>query len=73
MLELYYNFFIKLCYVKKLKELELDTDSLYPALAEKELEYSVRPELKAEWERQRSKDGTDSNTAVEVTNFFPRS
>ena len=38
MLELYYNFFTKLCDVNKFEELEMDTDSLYLALAEKELE-----------------------------------
>ena len=33
--ELYYNFFTKFCDVNKFEELELDTDSLYLALAEK--------------------------------------
>ena len=35
MLELYYNFFTRLCDVNKLEELEMDTDTLYLALAEK--------------------------------------
>ena len=34
MLELYYNFFDKFCDVYKFEELEMDTDSLYLALAE---------------------------------------
>ena len=34
MLELYYNFFDKFCDVNKLEELEMDTDSIYLALAE---------------------------------------
>ena len=38
MLELYYNFFTKFCDVNKFKDLEKDTDSLYLAPAEKELE-----------------------------------
>ena len=37
MLELYYNFFERFCDVNKLEELEMDTDSLYLALSEKDL------------------------------------
>ena len=37
MLELYYNFFDKLCDVNKFEELETDTDSLYLAVAEETL------------------------------------
>ena len=50
----------------------MDTDSLYLALAEKELEYSIRPEMKTEWECLRSKDCNDSFTAEAVANFFRR-
>ena len=60
MLELYYNFFIRFCDVEKLEELEMDTDSLYLALAEKELEDCIRPEMRAEWQRLRSNDCIDS-------------
>ena len=38
MLELYWNFFTKFCVVHKLEELEMDTDALCLALAEKDLE-----------------------------------
>ena len=48
MLELYYNFFTRFCDVNKFEELEMDTDSLYLALAEKELEDCIRPEKRAE-------------------------
>ena len=48
MLELYYNFFTRFCDVNKFEELETDTDSLYLALAEKELEECIRPEMRAE-------------------------
>ena len=48
MLELYCNFFTRFCDVKKFEELEKDTDSLYLALAEKELEDCMRPEMRAE-------------------------
>ena len=37
MLELYYNFFTRFCDENKFEELERDTYSLYPALAEKEM------------------------------------
>ena len=36
MLELYYNFFDKFCDVNKIEELEMDTDSIYLALAEED-------------------------------------
>ena len=70
-LELYYNF-TKFCDVTKLEDLEKDTDSLYLALAEKELEDCIRPEMRAEWQRLRSNDCVDSFTADLVANFFPR-
>ena len=72
MLELYYNFFTKFCDVNKFEELEMDTDSLYLALAEKELEDCIRPEMRAEWQRLRSNDCADNFTADAVANFFPR-
>ena len=37
MLELYYNFFERFCDFNKFAEFEMDTDSLYLALSEKEL------------------------------------
>ena len=46
MLELYYNFFTGFCDVNKFEQLEMDTDSLYLALAEKELEDCIRPEMR---------------------------
>ena len=51
MLELYYNFFTRFCDVHKFEELEMDTDSLYLPLGEKELEDCIRPEMRAEWQR----------------------
>ena len=56
MLELYYNFFTRFCDVNKFEELEMDTDSLYIALAEKELEDCMRHEMTAEWQKLRSND-----------------
>ena len=72
MLELYYNFFTKLCDVSKFEELEMDTDSLYLALAEKELEDCRRPEMRAEWQKLQSNGCVDNFTADAVANFFPR-
>ena len=72
MLELCYNFFTRFCDVIKFEELEMDTDSLYLALAEKELEDCKRPEMRAEWQRLRSNYCVEIFTADAVANFFPR-
>ena len=50
MLELDYNFFDKFCDVNKFEELEMDTDSLYLALAEENLIDCIRLEKKGDWE-----------------------
>ena len=71
MLELYYNFFTRFCDVNKFEELEIDTHSLYLALAEKELEDSIKPEKRAEWQRLPSTDCVDSFTVDAVANSFP--
>ena len=72
MLELYDNFFTRFCDVNKFEELEMDTESLYLALAEKNLEDCMRPERKLEWQRLRSNDCVDTFTADAVANVFPR-
>ena len=72
MLDLYYNFFTRFCDVNKFEELEMDTDSLDLALAEKELEDCITPEMRAEWQSLRSNDCDDSFTADAVVNFLPR-
>ena len=72
MLELYYNFFTRFCDVNQFEELEMDTDSLYLALAEKEVEDCIRPEMRAEWQTLRSNDCVEIFTADAVSNFFPR-
>ena len=69
---LYYNFFTSFCDVNKFEELEMDTYSLYLAVAEKELEDCIRPELRSEWQKLRSNDCVDSFTADAVASFFPR-
>ena len=50
----------------------MDTDSLYLALAEKELEHCIKPEMRPEWQNSRSFDSVESLTAVAVASFFPR-
>ena len=72
MLELYYNFFKKLCDTDKYEELEMDTDSLYLDLSEENLQDVILPEKRAEWNQLRSKDCTDDFTANATVNFFPR-
>ena len=72
MLELYHNIFTRFCDVSKFEELEMDTDSLYLLLTEKELEDCIRPEMGAEGQRLRSNGCVDSFTADAVANFFPR-
>ena len=72
MLELYHNFFTRFCAVNKFGKLETDTDSLSLALAERELEACITPEMRAEWQRLRSNDCVDSFTADAVANSFPR-
>ena len=72
MLELYYNFFDKFCDVDTLEELEMDTDSLYLALAHDNLYDCIRQSKKADWETLREHDCDDSFKADAVQNFFPR-
>ena len=72
MLELYYNFFTRFCDVNKFEELEMDTGSLHPAVAEKDMEDCIQPEMKTEGERLWSKDCSDSFTAVASGNLFSR-
>ena len=72
MLELYYIFFTRFCDLNKVEELEMDTDSLYFALADKELEDCIRLEMREAWQRFRSNDCVDNFSADAVVNFFPR-
>ena len=48
MLELHYNFFKKCCDANKYEELGMDTDSLYLALSEENLEEFILPEKRNE-------------------------
>ena len=72
LLELYYNFFKKFCDTEKYEELEIDTDSLYLALSEENLEDNILPEKRSEWEAIRLRGCTDSFTANATGNLFRR-
>ena len=71
-LELYYIFSTRFCDENKFEELEMNTDSLYLVFAEKELEDCIRPEMRVEWQRLRSKDCVDGLITDAVAIFFPR-
>ena len=75
MWELYYNFFKKFCDTKfcdKYEELEMDIDFLYLALSEENLEDTILPEKRNEWEAIRSRDCTDGFTANATGTFLPK-
>ena len=69
MLETYYNFSKKM-WSEQTEKWDMETDSLYFALSEKELKHCIRPETEAEW--LGSEDCTDESTADAKANFFPR-
>ena len=69
MFELYYNFLDKFCDVNKFEELEKDTDSLYLALAEEDLDERILRCKRAEWSEKRSKDCRDNFRADAKNNF----
>ena len=50
----------------------MDTDSLYLALSEKELNNCIREESKVEWGLLRTKKCEDDFTANAATKFYPR-
>ena len=70
--ERYHNFFTNFSDVNKFKELQMVTDSLYPAAAEKELENYIRTGMRADWQRLRLNDCFDSFIADAVAKFFTR-
>ena len=56
----------------KFGELEVDTDSLYLALAHENLYDCIRPAKKQEWEALRQQDCNDSFQADAIQNLFSR-
>ena len=72
MLELYYNFFKQYCDESKFEELEMDTDSLYLALAENDITDCIRKDKLGEWSAIRIEDFRNYFDADSLRNFFPR-
>ena len=72
MFELYCNFFKTLCDNDKCEELEMDTDSLYLASPEENLEDFIHLGKRAEWDQILSKNYTDNFTVNATDNFFPK-
>lgn len=73
MLQLYYNFFNVFCDRGKFELIEMDTDSLYMALSESNIEDIIQPKLKFIWDLTREDDcRTENFTADGFNNFFPR-
>ena len=72
MLQLYYKFFYEFCENDKYEEMEMDTDSLYLALAETNLYNCIKEDKKEVWEFLRSEDCNDDFAADSCCNFFPR-
>ena len=52
--------------------MEMDTESLYLALAEKEMDDCMRPEMRADWQRLRANECVDSFIPDAVAIFLPR-
>ena len=72
MLELYYNFFDKFCDVQDFEELEMDTDSLYLALAHENVYECIKPKMRRIWNEMRSNDCTEVFHANSASKLFPR-
>ena len=72
MLELVSNFFDRFCDQDKYEFIEMDTDSLYLAVSEKEVEDMIRSEMKEHWNDLRAADCRSNFGANSPGNFFPR-
>ena len=72
MFQLYYNLFKKFCDTNKYEELEMDTDSLYSALSEENLEDFNLLEKRDERDQLLSEGCTDNFTANATGNSFPK-
>ena len=72
MLEPYYIFSKKFCDTDKYEELEMDTDSLYLALSEENLDDVIFPKKQAEWDQYVLQYGLITLLRMQPTVFFPR-
>ena len=71
-LELYHNFFRKFSDFNSFEEMEMDTDSLYLALAHDSLEDWIKPDIREVWKNIRMNDCSNTFAADSSNNFFPR-
>ena len=72
MLELYYNFLVEYCDTSLFEEIEMDTDSLYLAMARPSIVDCIRPNMLEKWNFHRARDCRDDFEADAVANFLPR-
>ena len=72
MLELYYNFFRKFCNPNSFEGMEMDTDSLYLAVAHDSLEDCIKPDMREVWNNIRMNDCSSTFAADSSNNFLPR-
>ena len=68
--DLYYKLFTEFCDTDKYEEMEMDTDSLYLTLSEKEVSDRIRSEKRQQWNLLRSKDCKKSLTPDTCRKFF---
>ena len=73
MLQLYFNFFKLFCDDTKFELIEMDTDSLYMAISETNIEEIIKPEMKTLWQNCRWADCSEREFKADGRfNFFPR-
>ena len=71
MLQMYYNCF-PICDLKSFEEIELETDSLYLAVAHDSLENCIKPDMREVWNKIRMNDCSNTFAADSSNSFFPR-
>ena len=72
MLELNYIFFQKFCYFNSFEEMEMDTDSLYLAVAHVLFEDCIKPDKTEVWNSIGMNDWSNTFAVDSSNNFFPR-
>jgi hypothetical protein len=73
MLEFRYDFLDAICIPEKFQEMQMDTDSLYLALAGKTVEDIIRPEMRQHWAAARARDCVQVEFLPDDKfNWFPR-
>ena len=70
MLELFYNFSKSFCDFNSFEEIEMDTDSLYLAVAHDSLEDCIKQDKREVWNNIRMNDCSNTFAAGSSNNFF---